>query len=344
VTFAFQAVLLVLLLALSAYFGLVEAAITALSPIRMKKLAMHSPRLRPLFQEWLAHPHRLLSVLLVGNNAVNIGFSSVAAVAAVPLHPFFPRVAVTWSVWFLVTVLLIVAGDILPKVAGRAYRERVAAWALPLLSRATRSLYFVWGPLGWALKKFAPAFKEAPVNELTVVSLEELQHAVSESQAAGHLHGDAGEMFRRALAFSRRTAGEVARPPDRMDTLALEILDRPDGRELFMDLLVESGRTRVPVTRGSRAVGYVNALDFMAAADTGIHPDVSEMVRPLRRVPPAARAADLLEDFRRSGDPLAILETPDGEMAGLLTMEDLLEQIVGDILDEYDREKLEDRA
>lgn len=334
-----QLFVLVLLLGFTAYFSLVEAAITTLSALRMKKIVLLSPRLAPLFQDWLAKPHRLLSVLMVGNNVVSIGFSSLAAVAAVPLNDLLSRNAVSWAVWVLVTGSLVVVGEIVPKIIGRTYRERVAAGTLPFLSRATRALFVIWGPVGWAIERFAPGLHRAPVNPLTVVSLEELQHAVSESQAAGHFPEVSGDMFRRALALTRRTARDVAQPADRIDALALEVVDRPNGPDLFIDLLVETGRTRVPVTRGGRYVGYLNVMDFLATARSGRVPPIEAMVRPLRRVHPDTHALDLLEEFKKKGDGIALVGLAENEVGGLLTLEDVLEELVGEILDEYDREE-----
>ncbi len=330
---------LAVLLGLSATFSMVESAVTALSALRMKKIVVLSPKLAPLFQEWLSKPHRLLTALMVGNNVVSIGFSSLAAVAAVPLNALFSETVVSWTVWVAVTASLLVLGEILPKIIGRVYRERVAAATLPWLSGFARALFWVWGPVGWAVERMAPALHRAPVNPLAVVSLEELQHAVTESEAAGHLTEDAGDMFRRALAMTQRTAKDVAQPVHQIDALALELLDRPHGGELFMDLLVETGRTRVPVTRGGLYAGYLNVMDFLASSRTGRVPPIPAMVRPLRRVVPNATALDLLEDFRREGDGLVLVGEPGGSVTGLITLEDVLEELVGEILDEYDREE-----
>jgi putative hemolysin len=335
----FQIVFLVFLLGVSACFSLVEAAITTLSALRMKKIVVLSPRLAPLFTEWLASPHRLLSVLMVGNSLVSVSFSSLAAVAAVPLNAYFSPSSVSWMVWGAVTVSLVVVGEIVPKIIGRAYRERVAAGILPFFSRVTRGLFMIWGPVGWAIKRWTPVLHRAPVNPLTVVSLEELQHAVSESQAEGYLPPDSGEMFARALAMTQRTAREVAQPADRIDALALEILNRPNGADLFVDLLVETGRTRVPVTRGGRFVGYLNAMDFLSSVRSGRVPPIEAMVRPLRRVHPDTKALDLLEEFRKKGDGIALVGPSDTDVGGILTLEDVLEELVGEILDEYDREE-----
>lgn len=336
---ALELIALFLLLCGSAYFALVESAVTALSAIRMKRLVAIDPKLYPYFHEWLATPHRVLSVLMVGNNMVNIAFSSVAAVAVLPLHGYFPSTAVSIVVWIVVTAMTLIFGEIVPKIVGRVYREPVTVLALPWLSRATKAFFFLWGPIGWAIKKWAPQFSQAPVNPLAVVSLEELQHAVQEGQQEGRITGESREMFQRALALHQKTAQEVAQPPEKMDTLPLEMLDRSGGRDLFIDLLVETGHTRVPVTRGGRVVGYVHVMDLLREAREGHSTDVEAMVRPIRRVRANRLASELLEEFRRSGDPVAIVESEEGAAVGFITLEDVLEEIVGEILDEYDLEQ-----
>ena len=90
------------LLGLSATFSMVESAVTALSALRMKKIVVLSPKLAPLFQEWLSKPHRLLTALMVGNNVVSIGFSSLAAVAAVRRNALVSEVVLSWTGWVAV--------------------------------------------------------------------------------------------------------------------------------------------------------------------------------------------------------------------------------------------------
>jgi putative hemolysin len=247
---------------------------------------------------------------------------------------------VSWTVWLLVTVSLVIFGDIFPKIIGRTYRERVAAGTLPFLSWIAQKFFWVWAPVGWLVRRWAPSLHHAPINPLTVVSLEELQHAVAESEVAGHLSEDASEMFRRALALTQRTAREVAQPLDRMDALALEILERVNGPELFVDLLVETGRTRVPLTRVGQLLGYLNVMDFLGAVKSGQIPLVEPLVRPLRWVGPDTQALHLLEEFRAKGDGIVLVGEPGGEVEGFLTLEDVLEELVGEILDEYDREEV----
>lgn len=312
---------------------------TALSALRMKRLSVVAPALSHYFHEWLSTPHRLLSFLMVGNNLVNFGFSSLAAILVVPLHGVLSPNAAGVLVWLAVTAVILVFGEIIPKIIGRVYRERVAEWTLPALSRLTRSLFWLWGPVGWAIERWAPALHRAPVNLLTVVSLEELHHAVGESQASGQMSGESGDMFRRALALAQKPVVEVAQPPERLDTLALEVLSRPGGRDLFLDLLVETGRTRVPVTRGGKTVGYVNVLELLQSVRSGGGPNVEALVRPLRKIAPDMKAIEILETFRRTGEAVAWVEGPDGVARGLLTLEDVLEEVVGEILDEYDLER-----
>lgn len=338
---AFQAAGLFLLLAVSASFSLVEAAITALSALRIKKLSFVRPGFFPFFREWIERPHRLLTVLMVGNNLVNVAFSSLAAVAALPLNAVLPPALVSWAVWVLVSFLVLVVGDIVPKIVGRVYRERVVVWTLPVLWRLVRLSTVLWGPVDWALRRYAPLLHRVSADALAVVSVEEIQQAASESSAAGHLSKDSGDMLHRALALTLKTAGDIARPAAALESLPLELLSRPNGGALFLDLLVETGRTRVPVTRAGRPVGYVNVFDVLREGAGASGDGLESLVRPLRRILPDVRAGELLDEFRRTGDPLALVVTLDGQVRGFLTLEDLLEQIVGNILDEYDREEAE---
>jgi CBS domain containing-hemolysin-like protein len=332
---------LVLLLALSAFLSGAEAALTALSTLRMKKLAHLRPRLAPLFREWLTAPHRILTTVLVLNSLFNSGFSSLLALWAAPLSDRVPWPGVVgFAVWLTAAALLVGVGEIVPKVLGRAYRERVSEATLPALSAISGALSIVWRPVGWLMEKVSPALTQAPVAKLTELSLDELRHVLTESQARGQVPQDAGDMIRRLLDLDKKRAADLMVPAGRVDMLPLELAEAgPQGAELFLGRLAESGRTRLPVTSGGRPVGYLNVLDVLGRSDGGRALPPRDLLRPLRRVPAGMSVPPLLDDFRRGGPPLAVVEGARGEFLGLLTLEDLLEEIVGDILDEFDVER-----
>jgi putative hemolysin len=329
--------ILAALLGASALVSAVESAVTALSPLRMKRLAFMRPELAPSFQEWLDHPHRFLTVLMSANNLFNTALSSFIAWLSVPWNDLWPGHSVGLAVWFGTFLILLVGGEIVPKLIGRTYRERISAATLPVLGGAARHLSWLWRPVDWVLRQWPGRAGGARSHPLSETTVEELHHVLTESHSEGHLTGESVDMFRRVLALPEKTAARIAQPVGAMDTLRLEILEENGGVELFLDLLAETGRTRVPVTRAGAVVGYVNVRDVLPAlaADAESPPPV----RPLRRIPGERRVFDLLEEFRRSGDPIALLVDGDGRPTGLVTLEDVMEEIVGEILDEYDVEE-----
>jgi CBS domain containing-hemolysin-like protein len=329
------------LFACAAFFALSEAAVTALSALRMKRLSLFQPGLSGYFNEWLSKPHRLLTTLMVASNVISVAISSLAAAMAVPLIGRVPEKVLGVSVWLLTTVTLLIFGEMIPKIIGRVYRERVSVLVLPFLSRLTRLLFVVWSPAVWMLKKLAPGLATPPVNRLTALSLEELHHMIGESQAEGQMPSEDGEMMKRVLSLPQRAVSDIMQPANRVDAIHLEILGSIESAEqLFVDLLVETGHTRVPVMRGGDPVGYVNVMDLLKEWRSGRVASLEELVRPIRRVPASMKVFALLQDFQKSGEHLAIVEQEGRKkFLGLVTLEDVLEEIVGEILDEYDLEQ-----
>lgn len=334
------ALALLILVFCSAAFAGAEAALTALSALKMKRLAAQDSRLSGHLAEWLDKPHRLLVTILVGNNLVNVAISSLAAYLALPLAKILSARLVEILVWFFTTVVLLIFAEILPKILSRAHAEKVSVWTLPPLSALTKFFSYIFSPLYKLLGRFSRALESAPVNRLTALSLEELRHIIQESESTGQVPRESGEMMNRLINLPQRTVGDICQPAASVDTVALEVLDRPvDGGELFIDLLVESGRTRVPVTRVGVPVGFVHVIDLLKESHGGRPQDLAAMVRPARFVPPSKPVFDVLLDFQKSGDHVIFVENENSEFVGLATLEDVLEEIVGEILDEYDLER-----
>jgi CBS domain containing-hemolysin-like protein len=328
------------LFGLSAFLSASETAITALSLLKMKRLSVAVPRLTEDLADWLAKPHRLLVTILVANNVANIAISSLSATMALPLTRYVRRDVVEVSVWLLASAALMVFGEMVPKIVGRAYRERLSVAALPLLQRVTRFFGFVFSPAHWLMARLAPRAERSPVSKLSALSLEEVGFMLGEYRATGAVPAESGEMLARALALPQRTVAEIRQPADKVDSVALEALEKsPESEELFVDLLVETGRTRVPVTRAGRPVGYVLVMDWLKHRRSGDAVRPQDLVRQARSVPPEMKVIDLLALFSASGEHLAFVGRDVTDFQGLVTLEDALEEIVGEILDEYDVER-----
>jgi putative hemolysin len=336
----FEILILVFLFLASAFFSASEAALTSLSSLKMKQLAVVHPALGRHLNEWLSRPHRILVTILVGNNAVNVAISSLGATLILPAILSLPKIMVEVILWLATSVLLLVVGEIVPKIVGRVYAERVSVWTFPILGRLTRAFSLFFRPAHNFLDRFAGGVESAPVNKLTALSLEEMHHIINESQASGHVSTESGAMMDRVLALNRRTVADILQPASSIDTVAMELLDRADNNaELFVDLLVESGHSRVPVTRAGVPVGIVHVMDLLKEWRSGRVGSLEALIRPVFWVSPAKSASDLLADFQKTGDHAALAEGEHGEFVGMVTLEDLLEEIVGEIVDEYDLEQ-----
>jgi putative hemolysin len=324
----------------SAFFSASEAALTTLSSLDIRKLTVLLPTLSRHFADWLAMPHRLLVTILVGNNAVNLAASSLTAAVAAPLAAVLPDPVLGVLVWLATTVVLLGFGEVAPKIIGRAYPEKMSIWAVPVLGGLTRVFHGVLRPALWLVERLAPGLDSPPVGRLTALTLEELSYMIRESQASGQVPADAGEMMGRVLALHHRTAADILAPASQTDVVALEVLDRgPGAGELFVDLLVESGRTRVPVTRAGVPVGYIHVMDILKEWRGGSASTLDNLIRTAPAVPPEKPVAELLSFFQQSGEHLTFVENEAGEFQGLVTLEDVMEEIVGEILDEYDWER-----
>ncbi|MCO5165612.1 MAG: hemolysin family protein [Planctomycetes bacterium] len=235
----------------------------------------------------------------------------------------------------LLTAVQVVLGELAPKAVALQHPRRVAlTLARPLLA-FSRAL----GPLVWLLNGGAALFlrllRVRPVPpHARAHSVAELAMLVDETQRAGFLAAEQADVLRNVFRLSGRTAREMMVPLDRVGLLDLRW---PPARVL--DAVIEGAHTRMPVCDGERArlVGLVNTKDLFRVLVRDGAPDVRAVLRPLTFVEAGARAEDLLRDMRRRRVHLAVVREG-GAPLGVVTLEDVLEEIVGEIEDEHDRQ------
>lgn len=315
---------------------MLEAALTTLSVLHVKRLSVFNPRLTPHLLDWARRPHRVLSTILIGVNLAQVEVSGLAAALADPLRHWWPAWLVTSLVWGGMSLLTFLGGDVVPKIIGRAYCERVAEWALPTLSRASVLSVVVWGPMSWVLHLWGASINEAPLQRLTSATLDDVRQALTHSESSGQLPGALREMIERVLALPPRRVGEIALPLAAVDRLQAEVLDESSQPVyLLMERAAETGRSRLPVVRGGKVAGYVNLMDLLRAGPLAGDQKWSVFLKPVLKVLPSATVTEVLELFRSTGESAAAVEV-EGVWRGWVTQEDVLEEIVGEILDEYD--------
>lgn len=232
----------------------------------------------------------------------------------------------------LVSYLSIVAGELVPKSLALRSAERYAL----LAARPLRALAFVARPVVWFLSASANLllrpFGDRTTFTETRHSAEELQQLVGEASKAGTIHPEAGEIAARALELPGLNAADVMVP-----RLQVASIPRHAPPEQVRAILLEHTHSRMPIWEGraDNVVGYVSVKDLLALAWEQRLIVLEDVMRPAHFVPPGKPAVELLKEMRSWRSPFAVVVDERGGMSGIVTMEDLLEELVGEIFSEH---------
>jgi len=314
---------LIALVAMSAFFSASETAYTSLNRARLKAMANGGDRRAAKALALSENYDRLLSGILVGNNIVNILSASLATVLFVRLLGG-AGVSVSTAV---MTIVVLMFGEIAPKTIAKDRPEQVALAVCPLLSAILVVLTpIVFLTTCWQklIYRIVPPSKDRGLNE------EELITIVEEAENEGEIDEHEGELIRSAIEFNDMTAEDILTP--RVDIVSAEVSSTPDE---IAHIFQNSGRSRIPVYEDSidNIVGILHEKDFYRLR--GKAPLKEMMSEPLCVVP-STRLAVLLKLLQRTKNHMAVVVDEYGGVVGIVTMEDILEELVGEIWDEHD--------
>lgn len=326
-------VLLILLcLVCSAFFSASETALTSLGTLKVKHL-INKSKVYGMLNYWLKEPGRVLTTILVFNNAVNIFSSALATEWATQV---FANRAVGIAAGTM-TLLILVFGEIIPKSFAKAYAERFSVYAI-LVVRVCGLIAY---PLIWCLALFADwvvsmvgGKKEAAEPPITA---DELEFMVDMGEEHGVLESTKKQMISGIFDFDDKAIREIMTP--RIDVVAVDVLESFDTA---VERVIASGMSRIPVYQDKidNVIGILLAKDLLKAA---VSPNELKSIKHLMRepyfVPETNHIIDLFRKFKSTQSHLAVVIDEHGGMAGVVTMEDVLEEIVGEIQDEYDMEE-----
>jgi putative hemolysin len=327
----------VLLLVLgNALFVAAEYAIVTARRSRLEDRARKGSGGAGVALRLMDEPVRYISAVQVGITVFGILLGALGEPLVSGFLDFLPR-GVSFVIAFLIlTYLSVVLGELVPKAITLQRWERTSI----VLARPLLWLGFVTYPLVWVLDRSARAVTglfgvdPAPAG-LVAHSEEEIRHIVAEAEDTGLIQAGEEEMLYKVFDFADKEVHEVMVP--RPQVVALSV-DLPPQECLAS--LIDSPYTRYPVYRGSLddIVGILHVRDlFSALYDLGIeNVDVGSLIRPVIYVPETKDLAALLAEFRRANQHMAIVVDEYGAFEGIVTLEDLLEEIVGEIEDEYD--------
>ena len=322
----FSYILLVILIALSAFFSASETAYTTVNKIRLQNYVDAGSKKAKTALFIAENYDRTLTTILIGNNIVNIGASSIATLLFVKL--FGPSGAAISTA--VMTILILIFGEVLPKSFAKESSEKFAlAFSRPL--RILMTLFWPVVFLFIQLKKVAKHISPIKKEETPTVTEQELKFIVESIEDEGVLEKQESELVQHALEFDEKTVQEVLTPRVDMTTLDIE-----DDLQTNIGLVLTERFSRIPVCRGTsdRIIGILHTKDLLEALVRGDAIDLASMVQPAFFVYKTKKLSSLLADFKRNKTHVAIVTDDYGGTVGMVTMEDLLEELVGDIWDE----------
>ena len=315
----------------SAYFSATETAFTSVNRIRIKNLANDGNKKAKEVLELSEKFDKMLSTILVGNNIVNIAMSAIATVLFMELYPVYGATIAT----VVITVVVLIFGEISPKSLAKESPEKFAMFSAPFL----KFFMVLLAPVNWIFgcwkKLLAKLFNADGVNPITE---DELLTIVEEAETEGSIDTDQSELIQNAIEFNDLEAWDVLTP--RVDIKAIEIDETQDE---IAELFLSTGFSRLPVYEDDldNIVGVLNQKDFhnyIRGTDT----PVSEYVKPVIFVAGSMKIAQLLKRLQTVKTHIAIIVDEYGGTSGLVTMEDIIEELVGEIYDEHDAAALQD--
>src|SRR5215208_1517163 len=337
VTIFLELLALAALLLLNAFFVAAEYGLVTVRRTRMQELAEEGHRTARHVLRITGDPPRFIAAMQLGVTLTSLAIGAVGEqVLAKILDPILATLLAIIIAFLIITFLHVVIGELVPKGVALGYSEQTAL----AVSTPVRVFFLVFKPLIWLLQRSSEITLRAlglqpPGAEGAVHSEAELKMLLTASSERGEIEQEEREMLYKVFDFADKEADDVMVPRPEVVALAAEL---PPTECLAA--IIDSPYTRYPVYRGSLddVLGVLHVRDlFQSLYDRGIdNVHVEELVRPAYYVPETKNLGALLAEFRRTNQHMAIVVDEYGAMQGIVTLEDLLEEIVGEIEDEFD--------
>ncbi len=322
----------------SMFFSGSETAITSFDAHRAKRMVEEDGRSGRIMAFWVHDPVRVLSTILVGNNIANTLMGAVITAMAIrhleggPWGDYAVGIAV-----FLATALLLIVGEITPKALGKLFSDRFtlpALWLLRVLSRVMAPILWIVMPLTNRIIRRAAPDAGASASQARVTS-DDISYMIKVGHREGSIAADQAALMSGLVRFEAKIARDIMIPENRVTAVNVAW----DVRQV-REVAIRSGHSRFPVYDVSlikhvRGVLHIKQMVGLADSDS-----VARLVRPPVFISQSMRLHDLLQRFKDQRVHLAIVVDDAGDTVGVVTLEDVLEQIVGQIFDETDRAPL----
>ncbi|PLX71018.1 MAG: HlyC/CorC family transporter [Denitrovibrio sp.] len=319
---------------LSGVFSGSETALTSLGELKVRHMIEEDKKARPL-RLWVEHPNKVLNTILIGNNIVNILGSVLATDVSAKIFGDSRIAAVTG----VMTLLVLFFGEITPKT----FAKHNAATLAPYVIRFLKIPYFFFYPFSFGINKLVKGMIIITGGKLdknkSRITEDELEFYISESEKEGIIENGKSRMLQNIFDISEIYVKEVMVP--RTDMVAIDITDPVES---YMEKIQSSEFSRIPVYEESidKIIGILYVKDLLRFVNDGKTSfDLRKVLRKPYFIPETKKIDSMLSEFQKSRTHMAVVIDEYGGVDGIVTLEDILEEIVGEIWDEYDTEEHE---
>lgn len=331
---SFSILVIIGFLILSAFFSGSETAFFSLSKIHLKKLEKDEVRSAKRIIRLLSKPRELLIIILLGNTIVNVAASSTAALIAIHIGELYlknlPQSYLLTIEIITMTILLLILGEITPKLIAYSFPQKFAKFSGFILE----IIKYTFWPLIKILEWISYIFSTRSVrNKQEKFTKEDFKNIIKSKIAKNSLEENEKKIITSIFRFSQTLTREIMVP--RVDIVAVE---HSDGLEKVIEMSNITGHSKIPIFKKS----IDNITGIIYAKDVIIHPDrnkISSLQRSPLIVTENVKIQNLLNQFKKLKLQIAIVVDEYGGTAGMITLEDILEELVGEIRDELDKEK-----
>jgi len=324
----FNIALFVICLALSAFFSSSEVALVAINRVKVRTLINEGRKGAVALATLKEHPDHILITILIGNNIVVIGAATIATAIAIE---FFGDIGIGIATG-IVTIIILIFGEIGPKLYATRADENFALAVAPIILFLSKVLT----PIIWIVDRVSQSHKGKGLS-VPVVTEEEIKEWIDVGKEGGSIEEEEKEMLYSVLEFGDTTAREIMTP--RIDVAMMEDTNTVDSA---LKLFNETGFSRIPVYHDSvdNIIGVLNVKDVFSVLLSGKKKtSINEIMYDPYFIPETKKIDDLLKELQVRKVQMAIVLDEYSSFAGIVTVEDILEELVGDILDEFDQEE-----
>lgn len=319
--------ILVLLIIMSAYFSATETAYSSLNKIKLKSIANKGNKKAKLALELSEKYDSVISTILIGNNIVNIATASLATVLFTKL---LGSSGVTVST-IVMTILILIFGEISPKSIAKDIPESFAIVSAPLLNafciilKPVNNLFCLWK------KVISKVFK---IQKHSGITEDEILTIAEEAENEGGINPQQLEIIKSAIELNDQEVIEAFTP--RVDMVAIK---DSCSKEELLNLFIESGFSRIPVYHDNidNVIGIINEKDLINIVVNNKNGEISSIIKPLNVIQPHMKLSQLLKVLQNNKSHMALIADEYGGTMGIITLEDILEELVGEIWDEHDK-------